>query len=163
MVRWPPCEGGLLIDMSHLDEVAIDPSLRCAVVPGGARWRGVLDAADVHGLTGLAGSSPDVGVVGYTLGGGAGWLSRRHGLCSDTMTAAEVVTIDGDRRWVDEKTEPDLFWALRGSGGNFGIVTAIRLRLLPILRDLCRRIVLADEPRTRCLERLPAMDRDDPR
>jgi hypothetical protein len=83
-----------------------------------------------HGLTALAGSSHDVGVVGYTLGGGLSFLSRKHGLAASSVTAIEVVTADGELHRVDADHEPDLFWALRGGGGSFGVVTAIEFRLL---------------------------------
>ena len=125
------CDGGMLIDTSGLGGVEIDPKQRCAVVGAGVRWQELLDAAQVHGLAGLSGSGSSVGVVGYALGGGTGWLFRRHGLCSDTIEAAEVTTADGVTRWVSPDAEPDLLWALRGGGGNFGVVTSLRLRLVP--------------------------------
>src|SRR5215510_5297314 len=96
---------------------------------------GVLNVAHGHGLAGLAGSASAVGVVGYALGGGNGWLARRYGLCSDMIDAAEVVMVDGNRRWVSADAEPDLLWALRGGGGNFGVVTSLRVRLHPA-RDM---------------------------
>ena len=89
-------------------------------------------AAAKHGLAALAGSSPDVGVVGYTLGGGMSWLSRAFGLCANNVEGFELVTADGSLVRADARNEPDLFWALRGGGGNFGIVTAVELRLFPI-------------------------------
>lgn len=125
------CKGGMLIDTSGLGGIVVDPRQRCAVVGAGVRWEGLLDAAQIHDLTGISGSSTGVGVVGYATGGGAGWLSRRYGLCSDTIEAAEVVTIDGARRWVSADVEPDLLWALRGGGANFAVVTTLRLRLVP--------------------------------
>ena len=125
------CEGGVLIDTSGIGGVAIDPSKRSAVIGAGVRWQEMLDTAQVHDLAGLAGSASPVGVVGYALGGGAGWLARRYGLCSDMIEAAEVTTPDGVRRWVSPDSEPDLLWALRGGGGNFGVVTALRLGLVP--------------------------------
>src|SRR5208337_3088379 len=84
------------------------------------------------GLAGLAGSSPDVGVVGYTIGGGMSWLGRAYGLSANNVEAIEMVTADGRLVRADACTEPDLFWALRGGGGSFGVVTAIELRLFPI-------------------------------
>ena len=95
-------------------------------------WEAVVDAAAPHGLAALHGSSPDVGVVGYSLGGGLGWLARRHGLQANRITAAELVTADGEIVEVDAQREPDLFWALRGGGGNFGVVTELEFELLPI-------------------------------
>ena len=112
--------------------VRIDPSRRIARVQAGALWLDVVEAAAAHGLAALAGSSPDVGVVGYTLGGGVSWLGRRYGLAASHVEAIELVTADGRHRRVDHAHEPDLFWALRGGGGDFGVVTAIELRLLPM-------------------------------
>jgi hypothetical protein len=89
-------------------------------------------AAAEHGLAALAGSSPDVGVVGYTLGGGLSFLARKHGLMTNHVTAIEVVTADGELRRVDADNDPDLFWALRGGGGSFGVVTAVELSLLEL-------------------------------
>jgi len=125
------CVGGLLIDTSGIAGVEIDPSRKSALVGAGVRWQELLDAAQEHDLAGLAGSGSTVGVVGYALGGGAGWLARRYGLCSDRIEAAEVTTADGVRRWVSAEAEPDLLWALRGGGANFGVVTALRLQLVP--------------------------------
>ena len=85
-----------------------------------------------HGLAALAGTSPDVGVTGYTLGGGIGWLARRYGLAANSVTAAEVVTPDGRLRRADAGHEPDLFWAVRGGGGSVGVVTALEMRLYPV-------------------------------
>jgi FAD/FMN-containing dehydrogenase len=123
-------EGGVLIDTSAIGGVEIDQARRTATLGAGVRWRELLDAAQPFGLTGLAGSSAGVGVVGYALGGGNGWLARRYGLCSDTIEAAEITTADGVRRWIDDVSEPDLLWGLRGGGSNFGIVSALRLRLV---------------------------------
>ncbi|HKA95762.1 MAG TPA: FAD-binding protein, partial [Streptosporangiaceae bacterium] len=96
------------------------------------RWLEVVEAAAGHGLAGLAGSSPDVGVVGYTLGGGLSFLGRKYGLAASHVQAIEVVTADGRFVRATASTETDLFWALRGGGGSFGVVTAIELRLFPI-------------------------------
>ena len=111
--------------------VQIAPVARTARAEAGVVWLDVVQAAAQHGLATLAGSSPDVGVTGYTLGGGLSFLGRRYGLAANNVTAAEVVTADG--RWVrtDREHEPDLFWALRGGGGSFGVVTALEFRLFP--------------------------------
>ena len=122
--------GGVLIDTSGIGAVRVDPTLQMAEIGAGVRWQELLDVAQRHGLAGLAGSASPVGVVGYALGGGNGWLARRYGLCSDMIDAAEVVTVDGNRRWVSADAEPDLLWALKGGGGNFGVVTTLRLRLV---------------------------------
>ena len=95
-------------------------------------WQEVVEAAAAHGLAALQGSSPDVGVVGYTLGGGLSFMGRKHGLASNHVRAIELVTADGVLVRADREHEPDLFWALRGGGGSFGVVTAIELELLPI-------------------------------
>ncbi len=113
-------------------QVTIDPAARIARVQAGAVWLEVVEAAAEHGLAALAGSSPDVGVVGYTIGGGMSWLGRAYGLSANNVEAIEVVTADGRIVRADACTEPDLFWALRGGGGSFGVVTAIELRLFPI-------------------------------
>ncbi|MGH3735061.1 MAG: FAD-binding oxidoreductase [Micromonosporaceae bacterium] len=126
------CEGGLLIHTGDWTGVRVDPATRTAEVVGGTRWGQVLDAIGEHGLAALSGSASFVGVIGYAIGGGAGWLARRHGLCSDRITAAELVTPDGERRWVDADHEPELWRAVRGGYGNAGVVTALRLGLVPV-------------------------------
>jgi UDP-N-acetylenolpyruvoylglucosamine reductase len=125
-------ENTILLKTERLRGVRIDPQQRIARVEAGALWLEVVEAAARHGLAALAGSSPDVGVVGYTLGGGLSFLGRKHGLCANAVRAIEIVTADGRLRRCDEAEEPDLFWALRGGGGSFGVVTAIELELFPI-------------------------------
>lgn len=125
-------EDALLLRTNLMDGVEIDPVTRTARVEAGVLWEAVVDAAAPHGLAALHGSSPDVGVVGYSLSGGLGWLARRHGLQTNRITAADLVTADGDIVRVDAEREPELFWALRGGGGNFGIVTALEFELLPL-------------------------------
>jgi hypothetical protein len=122
----------LLLRTDRMREVTIDPLTRTARVGAGALWQDVTHPAAEHGLAALAGSSPDVGVVGYTLGGGLSWLVRSHGLAANSVTAIEVVTADARIVRADATTEPDLFWALRGGGGSFGVVTALEFRLYPI-------------------------------
>ena len=97
--------------------VTIDPEAQTARAEAGVIWIEVVEAAAEHGLAALAGSSPDVGVVGYTLGGGLSWLARKHGIGANQVTAIEVVTASGDIVRTDWANEPDLFWALRGGGG----------------------------------------------
>ena len=125
-------EHTMLVRTDAMRRVEIDPESRTARAEAGVVWLEVVEAAARHGLAALAGSSPDVGVVGYTLGGGLSWLGRKFGLAANNVEAIELVTPDG--RWlrVDRDHEPDLFWALRGGGGNFGVVTAIEMRLFPI-------------------------------
>ena len=110
----------ILVRMSSMRGVEIDPEARVARAEAGVIWIEVVEAAAEHGLAALAGSSPDVGVVGYTLGGGLSWLARKHGIGANQVTAIEVVTADGSFVRTDAENEPDLFWALRGGGGSFG-------------------------------------------
>jgi FAD/FMN-containing dehydrogenase len=124
--------GTILVKTAAMRRVTIDPDAKIARAEAGAVWLDVVEAAAGHGLAALAGSSPDVGVVGYTIGGGISWLGRAYGLAANNVEAIEVVTADGRLVRADACTEPDLFWALRGGGGSFGVVTAIELRLFPI-------------------------------
>jgi hypothetical protein len=121
----------ILIKLHRLRGVSIDPEARTARVEAGTIWIEVVEAAAEHGLAALAGSSPDVGVVGYTLGGGLSWLARKHGIGANHVTAAEIVTAEGKLRRVDRENDPDLFWAIRGGGGNFGVVTALEFAVFP--------------------------------
>jgi FAD binding domain len=122
----------LLVRTDKMRGIRIDPQARTARVQAGVVWLDVVHAAAAHGLAALAGSSPDVGVVGYTLGGGLSFLGRKHGLAASHMVAAEVVTADGTLVRADAGHEPDLFWALRGGGGSFGVITALEFRLFPV-------------------------------
>jgi FAD/FMN-containing dehydrogenase len=124
--------GSVLLRTDHMRAVTIDPRARRARIEAGALWMDVVGPAAEYGLAALAGSSPDVGVVGYTLGGGLSWLSRRHGLAANNVTAIELVTADGEQVRADHDNHPDLFWALRGGGGSFGVVTAIEIELFPL-------------------------------
>ena len=125
-------ENTILLRTTRMRGVEIDANARRARVNAGALWEDVANLAAEHGLAALAGSAADVGVVGYSLGGGLGWLARRYGLACNTITAADVVTADGELRHLDADHDADLFWALRGGGGSFGAVTALELELLPI-------------------------------
>jgi hypothetical protein len=124
--------GTLLLKTMRMTGLEVDPGARRARAEAGVLWGDVAVAAGEHGLAGLSGSSPDVGVVGFSLGGGIGWLSRRHGLASNRVVALDVVTADGERRRISRDEEPDLFWALRGGGGSFAAVTAVEFELLPL-------------------------------
>ncbi|WP_350348816.1 FAD-binding oxidoreductase [Agromyces sp. G08B096] len=119
----------ILLRTHELRGVEVDPDARVARVEAGALWGDVVAAVAPHGLTALAGSSHDVGVVGYTLGGGVSWLARSHGLAANHVLSIELVTAEGHLRRVDAEQDPSLFWALRGGGGDFGIVTAMEFRL----------------------------------
>jgi FAD/FMN-containing dehydrogenase len=125
----PPLDSTILVKTSRLRGVEIDARTRRARVEAGALWADVVAPAAERGFVVLHGSSPDVGVMGYTLGGGIGWLARSHGLAANSITAIEIVTADGRLVWADHETEPDLFWAVRGGGGSFGVVSAIEIEL----------------------------------
>ncbi|GGR02713.1 FAD-binding oxidoreductase [Streptomyces aurantiogriseus] len=127
-----PADGGVLISTRRMNAVAVDPVARTARAEAGVRWHQVIDAAAEHGLAPLNGSSPLVGVVGYTLGGGLGLLARRYGYAADHVTRIHVVTAEGELREATAHRNPDLFWALRGGKGNFGVVTSIEFGLVPV-------------------------------
>ena len=125
-------EGAVLVTTGRMQGVQVDPVGGTATVDAGVRWRSVIDAAAPYGLAPLSGSSSGVGVVGYTLGGGMGHLARRHGFAADHVTAVELVTADGETRRVTAVTDPELFWAVRGGQGRFGIATALAFDLVPL-------------------------------
>lgn len=125
-------DGGVMIDLSTLDGVEVDPERATATAGGGVRWNALNDAAAAHGLATTGGVVSTTGIAGYTLGGGLGWLMAKHGLAADNLLAAELVTAAGEVLQVDESSHPDLFWALRGGGGNFGVATALTYRLHPL-------------------------------
>jgi FAD/FMN-containing dehydrogenase len=141
-------EGGVVIDLSAMNRVTVDPERRRATVQGGAIWRQVDAATQPFGLAAPAGLVSETGVAGLTLGGGIGWLRRKHGLSCDNLVAAEVVTADGRvvRASLDE--HPDLLWALRGGGGNFGVVTTFEFQLHPVGPEVAYAIVLYDGAET---------------
>jgi FAD/FMN-containing dehydrogenase len=124
--------GTVLLRTSRMRGVSIDPAGRRARVAAGAVWDDVVRPATEVGLTALHGSSPDVGVAGYSLGGGVGWLARLYGLATNSITAVELVTADGEQLRVDEDHDSDLFWGVRGGLANFGVVTALELELFPL-------------------------------
>jgi FAD/FMN-containing dehydrogenase len=122
----------MLLRTDALQGVEIDAQGRIARVGSGAKWGDVVPAASEMGLAGLHGSTPGVSIAGYSLGGGLSWYGRKHGLQANSVTAIEIVTADGGHRRVDHDNEPELFWALRGGGGNFGVVTALEFELYPL-------------------------------
>ncbi|MGE5273986.1 MAG: FAD-binding oxidoreductase [Verrucomicrobiota bacterium] len=126
-----PLAGTLLI-RTRMHGVEIDAEARRVRVEAGTPWREILQAAGRHGLAGLAGSAPDVGVVGYSISGGLSFLGRKYGLAAHSIGAAEVVTADGRLVHANEESSTELLWALRGGGGNFGAVTALELELVPL-------------------------------
>jgi FAD/FMN-containing dehydrogenase len=126
-------EHAILVSTRHMRGVRIDPKTRTARVRAGNVWEDVAGPAAQYGLAALVGSSPSVGVVGYTLGGGMGWLARAHGFACNSVTAIELVTADGEHVRTDARTEPELFWALRGGAtSSYGFVTAIEFELHPV-------------------------------
>jgi FAD/FMN-containing dehydrogenase len=125
----PSMEGSILIKTHALRGVKIDAEARTAIVRAGDLWEDVTGPASEHGLAPLAGSSPDVGIVGYTLGGGISWLGRKHGLSANSVNAIAVVLADGRLVRADAEHHSDLFWALRGGGGAMGVVVGMEIRL----------------------------------
>jgi FAD/FMN-containing dehydrogenase len=126
------CDNGIVIDLSAMRAVWVDPAGRTAWVQGGALWGDVDHETQAHGLATTGGIIGHTGVAGLTLGGGIGFLMRKHGLAVDNLLAAEVVTADGSIVRASADEHPDLFWALRGGGGNFGVVTSFRFSLHPV-------------------------------
>ncbi|MDP5184859.1 FAD-binding oxidoreductase [Blastococcus sp. BMG 814] len=124
--------GSMMITTRRMQGLFIDPERRTVRVEAGVKWKRLMESAAEFGLAGLCGSSSDVGVVGYTLGGGLGSLGRKHGFAADHVRAVEIVTADGRQRTLSADSEPELFWAVRGGKGNFGVVTALELELVPL-------------------------------
>lgn len=144
-------DGTILVRTGELRTVETDADRRLARVGAGVLAHELGERAGEHGLAPLSGSSPDVGVAGFALGGGIGWLSRGHGLAANSVRAFELVTAAGDRVRADAERESDLFWALRGGGGGFGIVTALEVELLPIAEVFAGLVVFEIEHAGRVL------------
>lgn len=142
-------DGGLMIDLSRMKGLHIDPEQRVARAEPGVTTGELLQAAQEYGLAFPAGTFSSVGLAGFTLGGGIGSLASKYGLACDSLLAADVVTAEGEFLSVDAQTHPDLYWALRGGGGNFGVVTALTLQLHPLKQVLAGALV---HPGSRAVE-----------
>jgi hypothetical protein len=125
-------EDAILVKTERMKGIEVDPDAQTARVEAGVWSLELAQAAQQHGLSSLPGSSPDVGVIGFTLGGGLSWFGRRYGFACNRVLAIELVTAEGEERTVDRENDEDLFWAMRGGGGNFAVVTALHLNLVPI-------------------------------
>ena len=126
------CEGGLMIDLSGMKGITVDPQALTARAEPGLRWAEFDQATQRHGLATTGGTNSDTGIAGLTLGGGLGWLAGRYGLSCDNLLDADVVTADGRLLRASESENADLFWALRGGSGNFGVVTSFNFRVHPV-------------------------------
>jgi FAD/FMN-containing dehydrogenase len=136
------CDGGIMIDLSRMNLVRVDPGTRTAHVGAGATLGDLDHETQAFGLATPTGINSTTGVAGLTLGGGFGWLSRKYGMTVDGLAAADVVTADGKLVRASERENPDLFWAIRGGGGNFGIVTRFEFRLYPVGPDVLAGLVV---------------------
>jgi FAD/FMN-containing dehydrogenase len=136
------CDDGVVIDLRTMSDIDVDPVRRIARVGGGAIWADLDRATLEHGLATTGGRVSTTGVAGLTLGGGSGWLERKHGLACDNLVAAELVTWDGRVVRASEDENPGLLWALRGGGGSFGVVTALELELHPVGPDVLGGLAL---------------------
>ena len=133
-------EGGVMIDLAEMKGIEVDPEARTARAEGGVIWAELNEAAAEHDLAVTGGLVSTTGIAGYTLGGGLGWLMGSHGLAADNLISVELVTATGDVLHVTSESDPDLFWALRGGGGNFGVATSFEYRLHP-LREVTAGLV----------------------
>jgi len=142
---WPGksvCDGGMMIDLANLNSVTVDPDKKRAFARGGALLGQLDSAALEHGLITTAGVVSHTGVGGYTLGGGFGRLNRKHGLTIDNLVSAEIITADGQVRTVSAEQDADLFWAIRGGGGNFGVVSQFEYQLYPFNRTVLSGMIV---------------------
>src|SRR4051794_23692027 len=125
-------EGAILVKTERMKGIEVDAGAQRARVEPGVWSLELAQAAQQHGLSFLPGSSPDVGITSFTLGGGLSWLGRRYGFACNRVRAIELVAADGEARTIDHENDDDLFWALRGGGGNYAVVTALHLDLVPV-------------------------------
>ncbi len=126
------CEGGIVVDLSAMKAIEVDPERRTAVAEGGVLWQELDAATQEHGLATTGGLVSTTGIAGFTLGGGIGWLMRKHGLACDNLRSAQLVTADGQVITASAAQNSELFWGLRGGGGNFGVVTSFEFDLHPV-------------------------------
>jgi FAD/FMN-containing dehydrogenase len=146
-------DDGLVIDVRPMNTVEVDPEARTARVGGGCTWAELDRATQAHGLATTGGRVSTTGVAGLTLGGGSGWLERKHGLSCDNLVSVELVTADGSLITASAEEHPDLFWALHGGGGNFGVATALTFRLHPVGPQVLAGLLLYDADKGRELLR----------
>ena len=146
------CDGGVVIDLSPMKGIRVDPAGRRAVAQPGLTWSEFDHETQAFGLAVTGGLVSSTGIAGFTLGGGIGWLLRKYGLTCDNLLSADVVTADGQLVTASEHEHPDLFWALRGGGGNFGVVTSFEYRLHPVGPTRLRRpgLLRGGATRPRC-------------
>src|SRR5262249_16971310 len=126
------CNGGLVIDMSLMKAIRVDPVRRMVRAEGGVKWIEFDHETQAFGLATTGGTDPDTGIAGLTLGGGLGWLGYKYGLASDNLISVDIITADGKFRVASDTEHADLFWGLRGGGGNFGVVPSFEYRLHPV-------------------------------
>ena len=126
------CDGGLVIDLSPMKGIRVDPAARTARAEAGVLWGEFDRETQLHGLATVGGIVTHTGIAGLTLGGGIGWLTRKHGATVDNLLSADVVTAEGELLTASGDENPDLFWGIRGGGGNFGVVTSFEYRLHPV-------------------------------
>ncbi len=143
-------DGGIVLDLSEMNALDIDPKGRTAWAQAGLTAGEYTAAAHAHGLATGFGDTGSVGIGGITLGGGIGFLSRKHGLTIDSLLGADIVTADGETRRIDAENHPDLFWAIRGGGGNFGVVTRFHYRLHEVGSVVGGVLILPATPETSC-------------
>ena len=141
------CDDGVVLDVRGMADIDVDADRHVVRVGGGAIWADLDRATQAHGLATTGGRVSTTGVAGLTLGGGSGWLERKHGLACDNLVAAELVTWDGRIVRASEHENPELLWALRGGGGSFGVVTALELRLHPLGPEVFGGVALFGAPR----------------
>src|ERR671922_668858 len=143
------CDGGLVIDLSPMKGIRVDPAARTARAEAGVLWGELDRETQLHGLATVGGIVTHTGIAGLTLGGGIGWLMRKHGATVDNLVSVDLVTADGEVLTASEDENPDLFWGVRGGGGNFGIVTSFEYRLHPVGPTVLAGVVLYPAARAR--------------